>query len=132
VNARETFPNSPLSVTKARHLVTSELKSQPERVRDAVEMLVSELTTNCVRHTDSRFTVRVDVTTERVRVEVTDGGSGWPRMKFPAATAPNGRGLRIVDVLSERWGVDHLGGGVGKTVWFEVRAQDSDHPTPPA
>jgi anti-sigma regulatory factor (Ser/Thr protein kinase) len=96
-------------------------------VRDAVEMLVSELATNCVRHTESPFTVSLDLSINRVRVEVSDSGEGKPEMRFPAPSDPTGRGLRIVDVLSRRWGVTETAGGAGKTVWFEVPARAAGH-----
>lgn len=121
------YPNTPSSVTRARRLVTRELRSVPNEVRDAVEMLVSELATNCVCHTDSSFCVRIDVIGDSVRVEVTDHGAGRPEMRFPGPSDPTGRGLRIVDGLAERWGVDDTAGGSGKTVWFEVPRESRVH-----
>jgi hypothetical protein len=115
-----------VSVTRARRLVTHELKSQPAEVRDAVEMLVSELATNCVRHTDSAFSVAVEVTGDAVRVEVSDGAEGWPRMRFPTPSDADGRGLRIVDLLAQSWGIQNATSGAGKTVWFEVRVEPAD------
>jgi hypothetical protein len=34
--------------------------------------------------------------------------------------AMSGRGLAMVEVLSDRWGIDSFG-DAGKTVWFEMR-----------
>jgi serine/threonine-protein kinase RsbW len=116
----DTFPNTPASVTRARHMVTKLLSGVARDTRDSVEMLVSEVATNCVRHTSSEFTVRVDVSGGRIRVDVTDGDGGRPRMRSPAPTEPSGRGLRIVDLLSDRWGVTANTDASGKTVWFEV------------
>jgi anti-sigma regulatory factor (Ser/Thr protein kinase) len=92
----------------------------PSETRDAVEVLLSEIATNCVRHTSSGFTVRVAVSAEHIRVDVTDQGAGRPELRSPSPSEPSGRGLRIVDLLSDRWGVTFQGDSLGKTVWFEV------------
>ena len=39
------------------------------------------------------------------RVEVTDSGEGEPRVLSPELRTPSGRGLRIVDQVSDTWGV---------------------------
>jgi serine/threonine-protein kinase RsbW len=63
----------------------------------------------------------VRATTGRVRVEVTDPGSGFskPRVGPPAPDALGGRGLLIVDRLATRWGVSS---GSPTRVWFELEA----------
>jgi anti-sigma regulatory factor (Ser/Thr protein kinase) len=90
-------------------------------------LLVSELVTNSVRHSGSAVpsgvvTVRMAAGAGVVRVEVTDRiGDGVPVLP-PAASADGqaegGRGMRLVEALSERWGPQR-GGGVGPT-WFEA------------
>ncbi len=40
-------------------------------------------------------------------------------MRSPRPTDPSGRGLKIIDMLSAEWGVDHRA-ATGKTVWFVV------------
>jgi serine/threonine-protein kinase RsbW len=114
------FPNSPGSVTRARRLATDALADVPKETRDAVEVLLSEIATNCVRHTTSEFSVRVVVAPEHIRVDVTDQGGGQPELRSPRPSEPSGRGLRIVDLLSDRWGVTFESDSLGKTVWFEV------------
>jgi len=37
----------------------------------------------------------------------------------PGLVAPSGRGMAIVEAMSNRWGVDERP-DVGKTVWFEI------------
>jgi serine/threonine-protein kinase RsbW len=93
------------------------LSDHPRAVTDAAELLASELTTNCVRHahTDFELTVEVD---RHVRVEVRDRGTGTPRVLSPRPTDPSGRGLRIVDALSDDWGVEERSDG--KAVWFTL------------
>jgi serine/threonine-protein kinase RsbW len=115
-----TFPNAPGSVTKARRLATDALANVPKETRDAVEVLLSEVATNCVRHTSSEFTVRVSLSDNHIRVDVTDQGDGRPELRSPRPSEPSGRGLRIVDLLSDRWGVTFETDSAGKTVWFEL------------
>lgn len=115
-----TFPNDAVSVAKARHHLTDTLRDVPAETRDVVELILSEIASNCVRHTSSSFNVSVNSSVERIRVEVSDQGSGIPEMRSPLPTEPNGRGLRVVDLLSERWGVRTNDPFVGKTIWFDV------------
>lgn len=111
------FRCQPSAVPAARYFVRDVLSDQPRALTDAVELMASELTSNCVRHAQTDFELRVEVH-EDVRVEVRDRGEGMPRMLSPPPTAPAGRGLRIVDALSDEWGVD--AGPAGKTVWFTL------------
>jgi anti-sigma regulatory factor (Ser/Thr protein kinase) len=90
----------------------------PARVEDAV-LLVSELVTNAVKygpeHEAIRLIVRADDTATRFTVH--DRGRGpLPEMRAESDTAPGGHGLRLVDALADRWGVER-----GSTrVWFEL------------
>jgi serine/threonine-protein kinase RsbW len=87
-----------------------------------VRLLVSELVTNAVQHggtgAGSTVRVRLEALRERVRVEVTDEGPGFD-LDRRAATDPaaGGFGLRLVDELTDRWGVTAAGGAL---VWFEI------------
>lgn len=87
----------------------------------AIQLMVSELATNCVRHGGTPFDIMIDVRPEEVRVEVTDSGPGEPTVCSPSPTDPTGRGLRIVDRLSENWGVETSSEHPGKMVWFTYR-----------
>jgi anti-sigma regulatory factor (Ser/Thr protein kinase) len=120
VIAVSTFPNAAVSVSRARHLAHDALGAVPREIRDSVELLISELATNCVRHTSSDFVVSIDVSGDRIRVDVTDRGSGQPQVKSPPPSSPSGRGLRIVDLLADRWGVYADDRSGAKTVWFEI------------
>jgi anti-sigma regulatory factor (Ser/Thr protein kinase) len=79
-------------------------------------LLVTELVTNSVRHSHAsapiRFHARMGL--GRVQAEVEDGGPGFdPEIRH---TAP-GFGLRLLDRLATRWGVEQ---GPPTRVWFEV------------
>ena len=114
------FPNTRDAVTKARRYATGVLTDVPKETAEAVGLIVSELATNAVRHAATAFTVTVDQTPRRVRIEVSDSGEGEPHMRSPRPTDPTGRGLRILDALADTWGVVSATPRTGKTVWFTV------------
>jgi anti-sigma regulatory factor (Ser/Thr protein kinase) len=94
------------------------LRGHPPAHVDAVELMVSELATNSVKHAHSDFKVSISDSRGEIRVEVRDTGRGQPVLRFPAPTEPSGRGLRIVEVLSRAWGT--VDSPHGKTVWFTL------------
>jgi serine phosphatase RsbU (regulator of sigma subunit)/anti-sigma regulatory factor (Ser/Thr protein kinase) len=117
------FANAPASAASARAFAVSELPAGDVGDHDVVALLVSELATNAVLHASSPFEVTVvtHAASGRVRIGVRDEGDGTPVRQGPRPMAPHGRGLRIVEELSARWGVEWDGDGGAKTVWFEVR-----------
>jgi len=119
VKQARTFPHEPESVPAARRFATSALRGVSPDTLEAVELMVSELATNCIRHTDSGFELTITRSEGDIRIEATDGAGGRPRMRSPKPTEPSGRGLKIIDMLSAEWGVDQRA-AAGKTVWFRV------------
>jgi anti-sigma regulatory factor (Ser/Thr protein kinase) len=113
------FPREATSVGAARRFATQLLAGAPAKTVDAVELMVSELATNCIRHAEAAFEVTVSRARGRVRIAVTDDAGGTPTMRSPGPEDPTGRGLLIVDAFSDAWGVEREGRG-GKTVWFMV------------
>jgi anti-sigma regulatory factor (Ser/Thr protein kinase) len=91
-----------------------------EHVDDAT-LLVSELVTNAVKYGPEGAGIRLIVGSDeaRVRCTVHDPGIGpLPEMRAEDDPAPGGHGLRLVDALASRWGVER-----GSTrVWFELDA----------
>jgi anti-sigma regulatory factor (Ser/Thr protein kinase) len=83
-------------------------------------LLVSELATNCLKHSQSGFVVTIDVDDGWARVQVADEGPGVPRLRRPRKDDVSGRGLLVVEALADDWGVVRRGGGIGKTVWFSM------------
>ncbi|MFD5481933.1 ATP-binding protein [Streptomyces hawaiiensis] len=104
-----------------RRIVRSFLEEwrMPE-LSDAVELGVTELLANVVRHVpDRRCALLLLRQRTGVRVEVTDGSQELPRTPPALDTeAENGRGLLLLDAMADKWGVSPWHGG-GKTVWFE-------------
>lgn len=94
-----------------------------ESVSDDVQLGVSELVTNAVRHarTDVVMTLVLD---GKVIVEVKDSD---PELRHPAVPtkdplATSGRGLQIVSAVSADWGVRSVPDG--KVVWFALDLPD--------
>ncbi|MFB0618135.1 ATP-binding protein [Streptomyces sp. AGS-58] len=120
------LPSRPESAATARRLaqvvVLRTWRLTPKLAEDAV-LLVSELVGNAVRHTGARvFGLRMRRRPGWVRVEVRDPSRGLPCLMPVQELDVSGRGLFLVDKLSDRWGVDLL--PRGKTTWFEMRVTD--------
>jgi anti-sigma regulatory factor (Ser/Thr protein kinase) len=122
VTNSRTFPHEAQSVPAARRFATSVLRGASTEILEAVELMVSELATNCIRHTDSGFDLTIIRSGPEIRVEATDHAGGTPTMRSPKPTDPSGRGLKIIDMLSAGWGVQSAA-GMGKTVWFTISDQ---------
>lgn len=111
------FPAVPTGVTAARHFVRAEL-ARDENLAETAELLVSELASNVVRHARTDFSVEVIWSQANVRVVVEDGSAVEIAVKDLERGADSGRGLRIVESLSARWGTARTSSG--KQVWFEL------------
>lgn len=86
-----------------------------------VELLASELLANAVLHgaADESIRIAMTCTDQVVRVSVRDNLPQRPVVLHPEPVAPAGRGMAIIEAMSNRWGVDPNAAG-GKIVWFEV------------
>ena len=92
------------------------------RVLDRAELLTTELVTNAVRHGGPPIVVEVTCEgTAGMTVEVCDGSDEEPVLKDAAPLDESGRGVLLVDLLSDEWGVDQRPGD-GKAVWFTLRS----------
>ncbi|MFB7170124.1 ATP-binding protein [Streptomyces sp. NPDC056254] len=88
---------------------------------DVAELLITEIVTNALVHTDRGAEVSASLTAARLRVEVRDHAARRPRPYVPTADdGTHGRGLALVEALADDWGVDALALGGGKVVWFEL------------
>lgn len=88
--------------------------------RDDALLLADELVSNATRHARAAITVSVVGDADRLRVTVIDDDRRIPVLGTPAQEDTSGRGLLLVDVLADRWGVDSMVAEVGKAVWFEL------------
>ncbi|MBI2706076.1 MAG: ATP-binding protein [Actinobacteria bacterium] len=115
----QTFPPEPASAAAARSFAVSASRTSGE-LADTVSLLTSELASNAVLHARTSFVVRVTSRSSTLRVEVADTNPNLPARKEYGPDAITGRGLRIVEGLADRWGVETEPGG--KAVWFELLA----------
>jgi anti-sigma regulatory factor (Ser/Thr protein kinase) len=90
---------------------------------DTLVLLVSEVVTNAVLHARSDIRLDIQPAGELIRVEVHDGSPVEPRVHHFHLTSGTGRGLRMLEQLARRWGVESDPTG-GKVVWFEVGEPD--------
>jgi phosphoserine phosphatase RsbU/P len=86
---------------------------------DTAKLLVSELVTNSLTHAASALQVECVSTASAVTVRVSDADTG-PLVSgcVGSELAEGGRGLVLVEKLSDAWGTEHSGGR--KTVWFRL------------
>ncbi|MFI0980230.1 ATP-binding protein [Streptomyces sp. NPDC021093] len=87
---------------------------------DDVLLCVSELTTNALEHGVPRgrgFQLRVLAESDLLRIEVHDSGGGTVAVGRPELECEYGRGLLLVGLVADRWGVGER--EVGKVVWCE-------------
>ena len=95
--------------------------ADPEQV-DAAVLMTSEMATNVLVHTDGDALLVVRATGEpgsrRLRVEVADSSDELPHRRRPGEMASSGRGLVLMEMLADAWGVDPQ--GTGKVIWFEL------------
>lgn len=124
-----TFDPEPSSSRAARRLVTHALEAAAlEGAVTSAALVVSELATNAVLHARTPFEVRLRVGAGAVRIEVRDGSRRRPTVRNFSDAATSGRGLHVVQQLSEEWGVDADTDGGGKTVWALVAVGDPARP----
>ncbi|MFG2888795.1 SpoIIE family protein phosphatase [Streptomyces sp. NPDC048248] len=91
-----------------------------------VEVAASELIANALTHTESGALIAMELlpgSPQRIRLEVEDRSSQWPRRRSPGETATSGRGLMLVEALAHRWGAEPRGSG--KALWCEFVLPDT-------
>ncbi|WP_330351791.1 ATP-binding protein [Streptomyces sp. NBC_00582] len=100
-----------------------------EPIADDVALAAQELLTNAVKHGcrgvpsgTCEVTLTAWCSATRLRVAVTDPSTEVPRRRFASSDCEDGRGLRLVDEVADRWGATTEPDGSGKTVWLELAA----------
>lgn len=118
-----TLPSRPESSRLARAHVQQQFPDLAETVLSDLELIVTELVSNAVRHGEPVVRLRLRRDPFAVDVAVLDGNEARPSTTVapPSLDSEGGRGLALVDALSERWGVQPLPGEPGKAVWASVR-----------
>jgi anti-sigma regulatory factor (Ser/Thr protein kinase) len=116
------IPVHPEAVAEVRRAVF-DFDELPAGTLSDIELIASELATNAVRHAGLRPEATVAVTlrqeADRVRVEVEGRSEGFTRASVGGIkpSVEGGYGLKIVELIADRWDVDpHRG-----VVWAELR-----------
>lgn len=128
-------PTEDMPLAPAHHDVVVALPARPEAagaarrllVKEGLDpdldhtvcLLVSEVVTNAIRHAGmddgQRIVLAARLADDWARIEVRDQGPGFdPAVRHDAS----GFGLRMLDMLASRWGVDRE--EKATRVWFEV------------
>ena len=106
-------------VPAARRFIRDKLRGTAlEHRSDDSELILTELVTNATLHGKPPVTVGIQVSPDHARMEVADASPGTPVRPVHGPEAMTGRGLLLVEALSERWGVDAR--PEGKLVWAEI------------
>lgn len=112
----------PSSIRTARHWAVKHAQDAevPPGLVRVIELLTSELVANALAHGSTEpVVVRLGIDADHLVVRVRDEGDDLPVVRTTGPRVPGGQGLRLVERLAARWGVDvHPSGG--KTVWFAV------------
>ncbi|MET9520539.1 SpoIIE family protein phosphatase [Streptomyces sp. NPDC002994] len=134
-------PGSTVTMAPVRRTAMAVAQAEPERIAtarqqlrdllhdwangeqlDAAVLMVSEMVTNVLVHTDGDALLVAEATGDpgvrRLRVEVTDPSDELPHKRRPGEMASSGRGLILMEMLADAWGVDPRGDG--KSIWFEL------------
>ncbi|MEU1127509.1 ATP-binding SpoIIE family protein phosphatase [Streptomyces sp. NPDC005899] len=115
----EELPHTQQAPSLARRTVRRHLDrwAVAPDVADAVELAVSELVTNAVRHGSPPLALRL-IRTDSLTVEVSDSSPSAPHLRHARAVDEGGRGLFITSQLSTRWGTRYA--HPRKTIWAEL------------
>jgi anti-sigma regulatory factor (Ser/Thr protein kinase) len=120
---REVFPGGEKAAGHARRVLARWLAEvvPAERVGE-MQLLVTEIVANCVRHggvgEEGEIDLQVNVEDGKIRAEVRDTGiQADPRVRAPDLSGGGGFGMVLVERVSSAWGVDHEPNVV---MWFEV------------
>ena len=117
--------SGPDAAAEARQAIAKLRADLDPPLIDTLRLLVTELVTNSVRHTDcDALTLKIAVGRSAVLTEVADDGPAFDVEPYEAETAEEhdpgfGWGLFLVQRLAGNWGVKEDGGS--KRVWFELR-----------
>jgi PAS domain S-box-containing protein len=120
VQRRRRLEPRPESARSARQAVLEALaEAGRDDLADAAGLLVSELVTNAIVHARTAIDLDVVAGPAGLRVAVRDRNPHLPALRHYGRAATTGRGLELVELMSDRHGTQ-LDGHDGKTVWFEL------------
>lgn len=120
--ATRRLPPTSQAPAQARQFLEEFASAHDSAADDCLEdgrLAISELVGNAVLHAGTPMTVHLAIAGDGLEMSVADSGPGTPRIPAAHRTAMGGRGLALVDRLSQCWGVLSRQGG--KVVWCFLR-----------
>jgi signal transduction histidine kinase len=124
------LPCDGTAATLARRFVTHALRdvlrptdpaeaATDDELKYDAALVTAELIANAVRACRRAVSITLDIHHQFIRITVYDDGPGLPAVRSVSPADVTGRGLRIVETLSARWGTQPLRSG--KSVWATLR-----------
>jgi anti-sigma regulatory factor (Ser/Thr protein kinase) len=120
---REVFSLAPSRRAPAQARAAVRAFAEPiigDEAAGTAELLVSELVTNALTHGRGTITVQLEHGSTGLLITVCDDEPTHPEVPPQVPLALGGRGLRMVEVLADDWGITPAASGPGKGVWFRV------------
>lgn len=114
------LPADAASIGRARHAVRRACEAWGITDVGAAELVISELMANAVMHGWGRIGLRLQATSDGLRMEVEDANPAPPVTREHHASRVGGFGMHIVDRLAD-WGWRPANGG--KVVWARLRSE---------
>jgi anti-sigma regulatory factor (Ser/Thr protein kinase) len=114
-----TVAGEPSAVAGARRTASGVLRGWGlEAMADETVLMLDELVTNAVQHSDGpiELRLRVDDETGMLFGEVRDASAVLPTRREAAPSDEDGRGLALITLLAASYGWARIDGG--KAVWF--------------
>jgi hypothetical protein len=115
------FPPTPGSIPSGRHAIDRLANDLPPEVLDRIRVVVSELLGVSTRYADrrgaERIGMRIEITEDRARIEVSDLETHPDKEGEPVPSEILGLSLYLVDHLVDRWGVVPT---PGPLLWAEI------------
>lgn len=122
LDQQRSFPCGDDAPAAAQRFATEFLDGSAfESMTETLVLLVSEVVTNAVQHTDSARVIAglAHIDLETVRCAVTDDAAEQaPSVMSTEPSRVGGLSMAIVESLSSRWGCAR--DGSSKSVWFEI------------
>jgi anti-sigma regulatory factor (Ser/Thr protein kinase) len=116
------LPEGPEAPSIAREFIAATAcPGQSEALLQNAVLLTSEAITNAVVHGAPPVILAVDCSATALEVRIRDASPRHPRVRDPKPLEGGGRGVRLIDVLADCWGVEDIRGD-GKEVWFRLNA----------
>jgi Histidine kinase-like ATPase domain len=122
-------PQAPRATRRVLHSVLELWGWGSTTAREDVAQLASEVVTSAVEHAAAEHTLVLEMARSEgwLRLSVADGAAVRRIVRDLDHRYPSGPGVRLIEALADRWGVeDHHG---GTRVWFELN-HNTDHHQP--